>query len=638
MLLSTALKRLTLLTASTSCLASSAFVRHESRSSLPANWARSERVPADTILPLRIGLKQPNLEYLEEYLLDISHPASPNYGNHWSADKIVNTFRPNVEAIDTVREWLIAEGVEPSGVKLTKTGGWLEANVSVSQAESLLKTEYYTYLHEPTDTRRIGCDAGYHLPEHVAKHVDLVTPTIHFDTKLKRRSNSRPESSDVKRRSSNTMVKTVDHISHSLDDCDKQLTPDCVRALYDYHYTPVAADKNSIAIAAYASQFYVPSDLDLFFSNFSKSQVGQRPVLVSVDGGTIDRNQTGFSFNVESNFDLSWAMVLVGEKQPVTLYQVGDVVDCVVLGASFNELLDALDGSYCTFEGGDDPSGGIDGIYPDPLPGGYKGHDCGTVESAYIISNSYAYSEADMTPFFATRQCAEFGKLGLMGITVLHSSGDGGVAGNLDLCLTPNGTQSESGNVFNPMFPATCPFVTGVGGTQIDTGKKVSDPESALQRDSLSSGGFSNYFSIPDYQKNAVGSFLQNHPPQYPTSIWNATGSRGFPDLAANGASVVAPVGGEFVIVSGTSAASPIVATLLSAVNDARLAIGKKPIGFINPVIYSAEFQDAFNDITHGDNPGCGTDGFSATKGWDPVTGLGTPDFPKLLEKWLALP
>jgi tripeptidyl-peptidase-1 len=42
-----------------------------------------------------------------------------------------------------------------------------------------------------------------------------------------------------------------------------------------------------------------------------------------------------------------------------------------VLGASFNNLLDALDGSYCTFEGGDD--GTQDGVYPDPQSGGYKG-------------------------------------------------------------------------------------------------------------------------------------------------------------------------------------------------------------------------------------------------------------------------
>ena len=41
------------------------------------------------------------------------------------------------------------------------------------------------------------------------------------------------------------------------------------------------------------------------------------------------------------------------------------------LGASFNNFLDAIDGSYCTFEGGDDPH--ADEIYPDPAPGGYKG-------------------------------------------------------------------------------------------------------------------------------------------------------------------------------------------------------------------------------------------------------------------------
>jgi hypothetical protein len=42
-----------------------------------------------------------------------------------------------------------------------------------------------------------------------------------------------------------------------------------------------------------------------------------------------------------------------------------------VLGASFNNLLDALDCTFRPFEDGDDPEG--DGIYPDPLPGGFKG-------------------------------------------------------------------------------------------------------------------------------------------------------------------------------------------------------------------------------------------------------------------------
>lgn len=65
--------------------------------------------------------------------------------------------------------------------------------------------------------------------------------------------------------------------------------------------------------------------------------------------------------------------------------------------------------------------------------------DCGTVTPAYVISTSYGYNEADLTPFYAERQCTEYAKLGLMGVTVLYSSGDYGVAGNRDYCLNPNG-------------------------------------------------------------------------------------------------------------------------------------------------------------------------------------------------------
>lgn len=54
--------------------------------------------------------------------------------------------------------------------------------------------------------------------------------------------------------------------------------------------------------------------------------------------------------------------------------------------------------------------------------------------------------------------------------------------------------------------------------------------------------------------------------------------------------------------------------------------------------IYTPAFSEAFNDITTGNNPGCDTNGFLAEPGWDPVTGLGTPNFSKLLALWLLLP
>lgn len=96
--------------------------------------------------------------------------------------------------------------------------------------------------------------------------------------------------------------------------------------------------------------------------------------------------QVAFTNNGESDLDLEYSMNLVTNRQNVTLYQVGDLVEGLnsvritpllsdrgwaPTGASFNNFLDAIDGSYCTFDGGDDPS--KDGVYPDTQPGGYDG-------------------------------------------------------------------------------------------------------------------------------------------------------------------------------------------------------------------------------------------------------------------------
>jgi len=65
---------------------------------------------------------------------------------------------------------------------------------------------------------------------------------------------------------------------------------------------------------------------------------------------------------------------------------------------------------------------------------------------------------------------------------------------------------------------------------------------------------------------------------------------------------------------------------VVSLLNDARIAAGLPSLGFLNPLLYGEGFK-GLNDIVGGNNPGCGTDGFEAIKGWDPVTGLGTPNF-----------
>lgn len=95
-------------------------------------------------------------------------------------------------------------------------------------------------------------------------------------------------------------------------------------------------------------------------------------------------------------------------------------------------------------------------------------------------------------------------------------------------------------------------------------------------------------------------------------------------------------VGGKVYGAGGTSASSPIFASLINLINGERIAAGKKPIGFLNQILYNN--PGMFNDITVGSNPGCGTKGFPASPGWDPVTGLGTPDYEKMKAVFMKLP
>ncbi|KAH7925917.1 hypothetical protein BV22DRAFT_1010230 [Leucogyrophana mollusca] len=603
---------------------------HEKRSSIPVGWSPTHKLDSTATIPLRFALTQPNIQDIEKHLYDVSHPDSPNYGNHWTAGQVAATFAPSPETIKAVLDWLLSSGVEPARVKLSPTRGWIDVSSNVKEAESLLRTNYNVYTHD-SGKEHVACES-YHLPAHVAPHVDFVTPTIHFDAKLSKRSNPQIVPKPGNAFGPKTTGGTIGTILKELENCHTTITPDCLRALYGVAYVPVAGDKNSYGVVEYTPQAYLQSDLDMFAKEFNTGLEGKPPKVVSILGGVVQTVNQSFGYNAESDLDIQYASAILTAKQNVTVYQVGDLAQ----GASFNNFLDALDGTYCTFEGGDDPW--YDYIYPDTSPGGWTGpQECGTVKPANVISSSYGYNEADLSAKYATRQCVEYGKLGLMGVTVISGTGDSGVEGNGDMCLNPDGSQSATGTGFNPTFPGVCPFVTAVGATQIRPNASILEPEIACQDHIYSGGGFSNYFAIPDYQKAAVTGYLKNYTPNYPAGTFNTSGSRAYPDLSANGAHYAVAIDGQMTPAFGTSASAPVVGAILALVNDARIALGKKPIGFINPTIYSSKFTKAFHDITNGTNPGCGTMGFNSTKGWDPVTGLGTPNFPVLLAEWLTL-
>jgi tripeptidyl-peptidase-1 len=138
-------------------------------------------------------------------------------------------------------------------------------------------------------------------------------------------------------------VGKIKTILDGLESCSTQITPTCLQALYGYIYPKqFAAHKNSYAVVEYSPQAYLQTDLDRFYKNFSTDLVGTEPKFVSIDGGVNQDVAFGFGFNGEPDLDIQYAQALIGKDLQLTLYQVGDLYE----GASFNNLLDALDKSY----------------------------------------------------------------------------------------------------------------------------------------------------------------------------------------------------------------------------------------------------------------------------------------------------
>jgi len=242
-----------------------------------------------------------------------------------------------------------------------------------------------------------------------------------------------------------------------------------------------------------------------------------------------------------------------------------------------------------------------------------------TSEAPNVISTSYGEDEDSVTLDYQKRCNVEFQKAGVRGISLLFASGDSGVGGAFGCSHECDGDASGK-KCLQAMWPAASPYVTAVGGTGGLTGVEKGA--------GLSSGGFSYRWETPEWQKDAVSTFLNNTDSAQPDPEVFTKSGRGFPDISAQAIDYMVLYLDIPTPVSGTSCAAPTVGGILSLVNDKRLAAGQPVLGFVNPLLYKN--AAALNDIVGGCNPGCGSKGFCAVTGWDPVTGLGTPNFEAL--------
>ena len=247
-----------------------------------------------------------------------------------------------------------------------------------------------------------------------------------------------------------------------------------------------------------------------------------------------------------------------------------------------------------------------------------------------VISTSYGEPEQTVPRSYAERVCKQFAAVGVRGTTLFFSSGDRGLGGT-NKCYTNDGKNTYK---FTPNFPASCPYVTTVGATKNfepeESAYRAATNVSGTFRDLYSSGsGFSNYFKRPAWQNDVVPKYVKSLGSTY-KGLYNP-GGRGYPDLAAQGLYFAYFWNGTEGTISGTSASTPLTAGIFALVNDALLAQGKSTLGYINPWLYKKGYK-GLTDVTVGYSYGCNVQGFPVTKGWDPVTGFGTPIFPKLVK------
>ncbi|MDX6425807.1 MAG: kumamolisin [Gaiellaceae bacterium] len=222
-----------------------------------------------------------------------------------------------------------------------------------------------------------------------------------------------------------------------------------------------------------------------------------------------------------------------------------------------------------------------------------------------VISISWGAAEAQWTTQAMTQFDQAFQAAVMLGVTVCSASGDSG---------STDGIGDGRAHVD---FTASSPHVLACGGTRLEASDGSISREVVWNAGGgATGGGISDVFPLPSWQSSA----------KVPPSA-NAGGrhGRGVPDVAgdadpATGYQV--RVDGQDAVFGGTSAVAPLWAALVARINQ-RLG---KPIGFLNPVVYSAAGQSALNDITTGTNGA-----YNAAKGWDACTGLGSPDGARLL-------
>lgn len=581
------------------------------RSAPPKGWTLVGRTAPDQITSFKIALYQQNVDQLLHKVETVSDPKNDDYGNFWTREEVLSLIAPSEEDRSQVLNWLHSEANEGDILKIRDYVDAFQITAKVEYVERLFSTQLHSFVHEQSKKYIIRQMGEYSVPEDVRQKIHLIAGIDEFPPIKKTQTvHEQPEG--------------------ALNGCN---VPYTMKQLYNIPYNLTVT--NPAAVQAPYSQ---------------------------VAGG-----EEGFG----SKSLIKW---LEYNNYPVNL----SPVDCL-LGDEGSAYFNASDDGEATLDIQMLTTFGLGAKTCFWLMHGWM-YDFSmelfnTTGAPLVNSISYGWNEWQQcdasilqenckkegipnSQVYVQRTEIEWAKIASLGITVLAASGDQGAPGDANIECT------SKAHPINPLYPGASAFITSVGATNLRPPRNTSSVASSsdlppichlsecvcstateevpamLYRNQCiftTGGGFSEYIPQPSWQKTVVNAYLASNATRPASNLFNST-NRGFPDISALGWFIETIYGGRPQLSGGTSASTPIIGGMLTQINNWRLNNNLPPLGFFNPLLYQiyAEHPEYFHDVTIGGNACteyscCAGLGYHATQGWDPVSGVGTPNFGAIL-------
>ncbi|KAJ7176986.1 subtilisin-like protein [Mycena filopes] len=532
----------------------------------PIGFSRLGPSASAQILSLRIALAQKDIPGLHDSVYEVSTPGSSRYGQYLSKEEVEAFVSPTEETVTRVNAWLSSNNLTSS--PLTSAGDWISVNMTVAQANALLSADFAAFQNADTN-QTVHRTLAYSVPSGLEGSIHAVHPTTMFVSLYHCAAvQSNPHSPPAAARPSSSSISP---------DCIASWTPACFQAQYGIPNTPPQPAANLFAVSGFENEFANQRDVQAFLKDFRPDMDPNTTFsLISVDDGINNQLPAGAGV---ITIAMEYAVGLTNGL-PVAFISTGTVPNDV-----FTEFLD-----QANF------------LAASPSP-------------PQTIVLTGPFRESVVAPEVANSLCNSYAQLAARGVSYILDTGLWGAGGPFPVAnCTP----------FDAPFPASCPFVTAVGGTEWTT------DDTAEVAWSLSGGGFSSLFPRPKYQDEVVPAYLKAIGASN-SSPFNISG-RGLPDLAALTQPTYVHENTIFNDGSSTDSSAVIFASIIALLTNERLAAGKPGLGFLNPLIY--QNQGAFNDMQAaiGESSACQGVFFNGTKGWDPVTGFGSPSYERLRE------